>query len=103
MHKELAQPRNAAWDRALHARLVERLTQAGARAIVFDIVFSEPDSSSPASDAHFAAAIKKQGAVVLAAESVPLGDHAEKINPPFALLADNAAAMDPQNNPPTPI
>src|SRR5881296_219161 len=36
----LKQPLNAPWDRTLHARLVERLTAAGARAVVFDIIFS---------------------------------------------------------------
>src|SRR5882672_2011880 len=35
-HEKLGQPSNAAWDRALHAKLIERLTKAGARAIVFD-------------------------------------------------------------------
>ncbi len=35
------------WPRPLIARLVERLTQAGAATIVFDIVFAEPDRSSP--------------------------------------------------------
>jgi CHASE2 domain-containing sensor protein len=35
--EKLEQPRNVPWDRALHARLVERLTQAGAKAIVFDV------------------------------------------------------------------
>src|SRR5512135_981000 len=40
-HEQLGQPQNAAWDRALHARLIDRLTAAGAKAIVFDIVFSD--------------------------------------------------------------
>lgn len=31
------------WPRELHARLVEQLTLAGARAIVFDVLFPEPD------------------------------------------------------------
>jgi len=36
------------WPRILLARLVERLTQAGAATIAFDIVFAERDRSSPA-------------------------------------------------------
>ncbi len=36
------------WPRTLVARLVERLHAAGAAAIAFDIVFSEPDRTSPA-------------------------------------------------------
>jgi len=35
------------WPRILLARLVDRLTQAGAATIAFDIVFAEPDQSSP--------------------------------------------------------
>lgn len=41
-HKALGQPFNAPWDRSLHARLVNRLKTEGARAIIFDIVFSDP-------------------------------------------------------------
>lgn len=36
------------WPRILLARMVERLTQAGAATIAFDIVFAERDRSSPA-------------------------------------------------------
>jgi adenylate cyclase len=64
-HTELKQPRNAAWSRQLHARLIDRLTHGGARAIVFDIVFSDPD---PAADGVLAAAMKRHGKVVLAAD-----------------------------------
>ena len=35
------------WPRTRVATLVERLTQAGAAVIAFDIVFAEPDRSSP--------------------------------------------------------
>jgi adenylate cyclase len=36
------------WPRSEVARLTDRLTEAGASAIAFDIVFSEPDRTSPA-------------------------------------------------------
>lgn len=36
------------WPRQLLAELVERLTAAGAAAIAFDVIFSEPDRASPA-------------------------------------------------------
>src|ERR1043166_3601753 len=42
-HRELEQPYNLSWDRALHARLLERLTAEGARAGVFDILFPDPN------------------------------------------------------------
>src|SRR3990172_13379733 len=36
------------WPRTLLARLVDRLAEMGAAAIAFDIVFAEPDRTSPA-------------------------------------------------------
>jgi adenylate cyclase len=53
--------RFAAWPRAYHAALVDRLNAAGARLIVFDILFSEttPD------DGTFAAAMASAGNVIL--------------------------------------
>jgi CHASE2 domain-containing sensor protein/signal transduction histidine kinase len=38
------------WSRGIHAKLVDRLTQAGAKAIVLDILFAEPDRNDPESD-----------------------------------------------------
>lgn len=66
-HRELGQPLAQAWDRRLHAKLVERLTEQGARLIVFDILFHD---ENPAQDEAFAAAIRKHGNVVLAGELV---------------------------------
>jgi CHASE2 domain-containing sensor protein/signal transduction histidine kinase len=37
------------WSRHVHAKLVDRLTQAGARAIILDILFAEPDKEAPES------------------------------------------------------
>ncbi|MEX6507825.1 CHASE2 domain-containing protein [Jiella sp. M17.18] len=52
------------WPRDLHARLVEALRKAGAKAIGLDLVFAE--SSQPAADAALAAALGPD--VVLAAD-----------------------------------
>ena len=52
------------WPRRLHARLIDRLTRAGASLIVFDVFFGEP--SNPEDDRLLAEAIKKSGKVVLA-------------------------------------
>ena len=49
------------WDRAMHARLLRRLTREGARAVIFDIVFVKPE---PADD-EFAKAIRENGRVIL--------------------------------------
>jgi len=40
--KELKQPLNAPMDRTLHAKLLDRLAAEGAKAVVMDIVFSDP-------------------------------------------------------------
>lgn len=42
------------WPRATHAGLIEWLNAQGARAIVFDIWFSEPDKFRPEMDQYFA-------------------------------------------------
>ncbi|HXG47302.1 MAG TPA: CHASE2 domain-containing protein [Methylomirabilota bacterium] len=55
------------WPRALHAQLVRRLTAAGARAVVFDIVFDTPGPAA-AADTAFAAALAAHGRTVLAGE-----------------------------------
>lgn len=55
------------WPRGMHARLLDRMTAAGARAVVFDIVFSGP-GPDPDSDAALVAAIRNNGRVWLAAE-----------------------------------
>src|SRR6266851_4958933 len=67
-HDRLGQPKNAAWDRALQAKLIERLTAAGARAIVFDVVFTDPSPSNPGADEKLAAAMKQSGQVIVAAD-----------------------------------
>ncbi len=64
-HQQLDQPLAQPWDRRLHGRLVDRLTAAGAKMIVFDILFHD---SNPEQDAAFAEAIKKHGNVILAGE-----------------------------------
>ncbi len=60
---ELKQP--GMYDRKLHASLVRRLKEAGARAIFFDIVFDGDDSQPTPSDLEFAAALKETGNVYI--------------------------------------
>ena len=59
-----------AWSRALHAQLLQRLTAAGAKAVVFDILFDGPGQDASADDA-FIQAIRANGHVVLAGEISP--------------------------------
>jgi len=86
-HQVLDQPRNKPWSRKLHAQLVNRLTQGGAKAIVFDIVFSDSD---PDSDPLLAEAIKRHGKVILAADRTLIAGVGTKFDPPCDALLDVA-------------
>lgn len=66
-HVELDQPFSKAWNRSLHGKLVDKLAAAGARMIVFDILFHD---ENPEHDPPFAAAMRRHGNVVLAGEIV---------------------------------
>lgn len=67
-HRELNQPYNASWDRGLYAQLVERLAAEHARAVVFDILFTDPNRLQPEGDERFTRAIRSAGNVLLGAE-----------------------------------
>ena len=54
------------WPREVHAQMIDRLREAGASAVGMAVLFSEPDTRNPASDAALAIAIARQGHVVLA-------------------------------------
>lgn len=56
------------WPRGLHAELVDRLSEAGAAVIAFDLIMDV--ASTPDQDSQLADAIKKAGNVVLAADWV---------------------------------
>jgi len=64
--KQLNQPLEDVWNRALHVRLLDRLTQEKARLVFYDIVFDAP-APDPAADAAFAESIRRHGKVVLGA------------------------------------
>ena len=54
--------------RRLHARAIDRLTRAGARAVVYDVQFTEP--TTPADDNALFDAVRRAGNVVLATSEV---------------------------------
>ena len=64
LQQDPAQP----WSRELHAKLLGKLTQAGAKAVVFDIVFSAPGKNAAADD-DFTAALQSNKRTILAGES----------------------------------
>jgi adenylate cyclase len=93
-HDELKQPRIAAWDRTVHARMVDRLTEASAKAIVFDILFDAPaPPEKAAQDEALIAAMKRSGRVILAADNVVVAANEYQIKPPFDAVRDVAVAI----------
>ena len=50
------------WSRAMHAQLLDRLSAANVKGILFDVIFSEPDSH-PANDQLLAQAVCRAGNV----------------------------------------
>ena len=64
-YAELGQQRNQFWDRALHARLVNKLKDDGCALVVLDVFFRAPGPSE--ADAALAAALKRPGKTVLMA------------------------------------
>jgi adenylate cyclase len=58
------------WPRTYHAKLIKNLNRAGARTIVFDVVFTEESSLDPSQDDIFRDAIMEAGNVVLAGKMV---------------------------------
>ncbi len=94
-HEDPARP----WPRQLHARLLDRLTASGARAVVFDVVFGGAGPDTTADDS-LVAAIRRHGHVFLAAEftgksgrdTVTDRFRATKVVPPYEPFADAAAA-----------
>lgn len=65
----LKQPGDARWDRGLHARLLNRLTDAGARAVGFDVLFvgpSDDDTNPTREDVALRDAFARNGRTVVA-------------------------------------
>jgi adenylate cyclase len=87
--KRLNQPVDDAWNRALHVSLLDRLTNDGARLVLYDIVFDTP-SADPAKDELLAAALQKSGRAVIGA-ALDLGVSQERIIPPIRTLRKAAA------------
>lgn len=82
------------WSRRLHATLIDRLSEDGAKLIAVDLVFAEPDTSDPPADAELARAVAASQRVVLPVmleQSRLNGQLLEVL--PLPELTKNAAAM----------
>ena len=85
-------PEKWPWPTSVHAKLVENLTRAGAKAILFDVLFVQEDLYDPKNDTLFANAIAESGRVILAADlSREESRLSGEIEPtfPLRLLRDN--------------
>jgi adenylate cyclase len=61
------------WPRDFYAHLLDYLTESGAKSVIFDLLFYQPDidrseSEGTATDKAFADAIRKNGQVILASQ-----------------------------------
>ena len=83
------------WPRSLHARLVDRLVNGGAKTVAFDILFDVP-ARDGADDQIFADAIRRAGNVILATDQAVVEDRGYGLTQwtePIPMLADAAAAQ----------
>lgn len=70
------------WPRSFHAQLVDTLAECGAKAVLFDVLFTEKQSDRPEDDTLFAASIARSGIVYL-----PFYFPEDKVPPAPALKA----------------
>ncbi|UBM23398.1 CHASE2 domain-containing protein [Pseudomonas sp. p1(2021b)] len=82
------------WPRSVHAELLDRLTTAGARSVLFDVIFSEP-SSNPDEDRQLAQSLCRAGNVLLPLlrESIPRHGEPPREIPPTQALTQCAAGI----------
>lgn len=87
-------PQKLPYPRTYYARLIDNLTAAGARLIVFDLEFTEPSVNNPGDDLFLARAAQRSGRVIFAgkvvfdwAKNQILNTYLSKPIPP--LLANN--------------
>ena len=68
--------------RELHAQLVNQLKRDGASAVIFDVLFIDPDRKDPAGDAQFARSVRAAGNVFL-----PFDDNSSELTAPTTRAA----------------
>ncbi len=82
------------WSRAQHAELIERLSDAGARAIALDLILAGEDRQNPEGDLALARALQLNGKVVLPviAEQTEIDGLLREVAP-LPVLAEEAAQL----------
>jgi len=93
--RNLGQPADRPLDRRFHAKLLDRLRQAGAKLVLYDLLLDTPSPDEKA-DQEFAAAIRAHGGVVLVAnyeKELQANSVSEVEVPPLAVLSKVAAGV----------
>lgn len=88
----LAQVGRWPWRREVHARLLDRLTEAGAATVGLDLILSEPDTLHPEDDAALVQALRRNAHVVLPVFTEWRHGHLKETRP-LPALADAAAFL----------
>ena len=82
------------WNRALHAELIDRLAQYGARAVFLDLLLAEPDLLRPESDQALAQSMRRHGNVYLPVHVEQLRSGGQLVEVlPYREFAEAAAAL----------
>ena len=91
--ESLAQIGRFPWSRVVHATLLERLTRERAKAIAFDVVFTEPDKREPGADRVLGEAMRNNGRVILPVDKSVLDDQIAGETLPVPELSEAAARL----------
>lgn len=89
----LAQIGRWPWRRAVHATLIDRLTEAGVRGAMMDLILSEPEGGDGQGDTALERAIRQNGRIALAVALESTVDHLLTEAAPTAALAAGAARL----------
>ncbi len=82
------------WRRALHAALIDRLRELGAKAVALDILLTEPDLESPQGDISLAQAMARGPPTVLPLSvEMPAAGRPLRERLPIPMLAQAAAGI----------
>lgn len=81
------------WPRAVHATVLDRLTEAGARAVLMDLMFTEPEGGDARGDAALARSLAANGRTILAVALESTAERQLVEAGPLPVLRDAAAAV----------
>ncbi|MES9971200.1 MAG: EAL domain-containing protein [Candidatus Thiodiazotropha sp.] len=82
------------WSRRVHGQILDRLSEMGAKAVAFDILFAESETADSQADKAFSQAIERNGKTVLVvAPSNPGPEMPISEVLPLSILAEAAAGV----------